>query len=245
MRPRTRLLAGGIATLLAGLCLLFPARVAYDWFAPPGVALAGIDGTVWRGRASEADVSGVYLRNLEWRVRPLALLGGTLALSVTADTAGGFVESDVGLGTGGRIALSDTRAALSLQSLQDALAMPGLAGKLNARFERVEVRDGLPVAAVGIVEVEDLLAPLVDRGPLGGYRAEFFTQESGVLASVEDTDGLVDLAGSLQISSDRTIQFIAQIAAKNTTPAHLREQMKFLGTPNSRGQYELRLEGRL
>ncbi len=245
MRLRSRLLATGIVTLLVGVCVFFPARVAYQWLAPPGVALAGIDGTIWRGRAREADVSGFYLRNLEWRLRPLALFTGELALKLSADTGGGFIESDIGLRSGGRVTMTDSRAALSLQSLQGALGMPGLDGKVNAQFERLSLRDGLPVAAVGTVEIADLLAPLVDRGPLGGYRAEFFTQQSGVLASVEDTDGLVDLAGSLQIAPDRTIQFVAQVAVKNTTPAHLREQMKFLGTPNARGQYELRLEGRL
>lgn len=245
MKLRSRLLLVGIATTLVCLCAFFPARVAYQWLAPPNVALAALEGSVWRGRAGEAEISGLYVRNLEWRVRPLGLFSGQLALSITADTGGGFIEADVGVQSGGRVAMSDVTAALSLQSLQDVLNMPGLAGKANAQFERLAFQDGLPTAAVGSVEIADLRAPLVDRGPLGGYRAEFFTQESGVLASIEDTDGLVDVAGSLQISADRTIQFVAQVAAKNTTPAHLREQMKFLGTPNTRGQYELRLEGRL
>lgn len=245
MTLRSRLLLVGIATTLVCLCVFFPARVAYQWFTPPNVALAAIDGTIWRGRAGEAQFGGLYVRNLEWRVKPLALFGGQLKLGIAADTGGGFIEGDIGLRTGGRVAMSDVRAALALQSLQDVFNLPGLAGKANAQFERLAFRDGLPTAAVGTIEIADLQAPLIDRGPLGGYRAEFFTQESGVLASVEDTDGLVDVAGSLQISADRTIQFVAQVAAKNTTPAHLREQMKFLGTPNSRGQYELRLEGRL
>lgn len=65
------------------------------------------------------------------------------------------------------------------------------------------------------------------------------------MASVEDTDAIVDLAGSLSVSADRTYRFLAQVAPKSTTPEDLREQMRFLGTPNERGQYELRLEGQL
>ncbi|MDH3751514.1 MAG: type II secretion system protein N, partial [Gammaproteobacteria bacterium] len=96
-----------------------------------------------------------------------------------------------------------------------------------------------------VLEVADLVAPMVHRSSIGGYRAEFFTQDSGVMASVEDTDGVIDLAGSLQISSDRSYQFIAQLAPKNNTPASVRQQMTFLGSANERGQHELRLEGQL
>ena len=60
-----------------------------------------------------------------------------------------------------------------------------------------------------------------------------------------DTDGIIDLAGSLQISPDRSYQFIAQLAAKADTPASVKQQMQFLGSPNERGQHELRLEGQL
>ena len=65
------------------------------------------------------------------------------------------------------------------------------------------------------------------------------------MASVEDTDAVVDLAGTLEIRPDRNYQFIGLIAPKATTPARLRQQMQFLGTANERGQYELRLEGAL
>jgi hypothetical protein len=123
--------------------------------------------------------------------------------------------------------------------------MPGLDGTANLQFERLVFENGIPVAADGTLEIANLLAPLIHRSSVGGFRAEFFTQESGIIASVEDTDAVVELAGSLTVSPDRTYQFLAQVAPKSTTPANLREQMRFLGTPNERGQYEMRLEGQL
>ena len=123
--------------------------------------------------------------------------------------------------------------------------MPGLDGMVNLQFERLEFENGIPVAADGNLQVANLRAPLIYRAPIGGFRAEFFTQESGVMASVEDTDAVVDIAGSLSLSTDRTYQFLAQVAPKSDTPADLKEQMRFLGTANERGQYELRLEGQL
>ncbi len=240
----SRLLTAGLITLVLGLLVFFPARVAYRWFAPADlVAISGIDGSVWSGTAREASASGVFVRNMRWRFQPLSLFTGKLAYAIEATPTSGFVEARVAVGITGAVTMQDVKASLPIRALQRAVSMPGLGGEVNLQFERLQLADGLPVTADGTVEVANLVAPLVYRGSIGGYRAEFFTQESGVMASVEDTDGLIDLAGSLEISPDRSYTFIAQLAAKSNTPASVRQQMQFLGSANERGQHELRLEG--
>jgi len=245
MLTRSRYVIIGVITLLLGLLVIFPARVAHHWFTPTGVAISGIQGSIWRGHALEGEIGGIYVRNLNWRMQPLQLFTGELAYSIDADAVPGFVNGDVAIGVAGSASLRNLTASLSLQSMQSIIGMPGLDGTANLQFERLVLEDGIPVAADGTLEITNLLAPLIHRSSVGGFRAEFFTQESGIIASVEDTDAVVELAGSLSVSSDRTYQFLAQVAPKNTTPANLREQMRFLGTPNERGQYELRLEGQL
>ncbi|NIL93701.1 MAG: type II secretion system protein GspN [Woeseiaceae bacterium] len=245
MIARYRYVVIGLITLVVGLVALFPARVAYHWFAPPGIAISGIDGTVWHGRADAAVTSGLYVSNLDWTMRPLALFTGKIGYGIEAEAPSGFLKADVTLGAGGHIALSDLTASVSLESLQQVVRMPGLTGTMNLRFDRLNLENGLPVAADGIVEISNLRAPIVNRAPIGGFRAEFFTQETGVVASVEDTNAKLELAGSLSISPDRSYEFIGLVAPKDDTPADMREQMRFLGTANERGQYEVRLQGRL
>ena len=123
--------------------------------------------------------------------------------------------------------------------------MPGLAGDASIRFEELRIRDGLPVAARGMLAVADLVAPMVDPASIGGYRAEFFSDDNAVIGSVEDVNGVFDLAGSLTISADRTYQFLGKVAATDGTSEKLRRQLRFLGTPNERGQHDIRLEGQL
>ena len=245
MLTRSRYVIIGVITLLLGLLVIFPARVAHHWFTPTGVAISGIQGSIWRGHALEGEIGGIYVRNLNWRMQPLQLFTGELAYSIDADAVPGFVNGDVAIGIGGSASLRNLTASLSLQSIQSIIGMPGLDGTANLRFEHLVFENGIPVAADGTVEVANLLAPLINRSSVGGFLAEFFTEESGIIASVEDTDAVVELAGSLSVSADRTYQFLAQVAPKDTTPTNLREQMRFLGTPNERGQYELRLEGQL
>ncbi len=232
-------------TVIVGLVLMFPARVAYRWAAPAGVALSGLQGTVWSGEADAALIKGAYLQDIRWRIKPLGFFTGRIVYRVEATPASGFIESDVGIGISGALTLSDLRASLPLQPLSGALQMRGLQGNASLQFERIRLQDNLPVAVDGSLEVRDLLVPRIAREPIGGYRIEFFSQEGGIAASVEDTDGVVDIAGSLLVNADRSYQFLAQVVAKPEAPQRLKTQMQYLPPANDRGQQELRIEGSL
>jgi general secretion pathway protein N len=228
-----------------GLVSFFPARVAYRWFAPPALALGDISGSVWRGSAGEAAAGGVYLRDCSWHIQPLSLFAGELSYSIEASPVSGFINANVALGITGTITVTDLTASLPLRAVESATGVPDITGSLSVQFRRLKFENGLLVAADGILEVADLVVPIVHSASIGGYRADFFTQESGVMASVEDTDGVIDLAGSLQISPDGDYRFVGQLAAKPNTPADVRQQMQFLPPANKAGQYEFRLEGQL
>lgn len=245
MPAARRLIVVGTLMFVTGLIVLFPARVAYRWFAPPGITLNDIHGSVWYGSASHASAAGLYLRDISWRIRPLRLLTAKLAYAIDASPAGGFIESDVAIGVGGDVHISDLRGSIALASLEQATGVRGMRGTANAEFDRVLLRDGIPTAAEGKVEVTELFVPLIAPTPIGGFKAEFLTQKEGIIASVEDTDGAVDLAGRLLLSEDRSYEFLGQLAPKANTPAQLQSQLQFLGSANEHGQYELRLEGTL
>lgn len=240
-----RLLTAAIVTLVVGLVIQFPARVAVAWFAPADIAVSGIEGSVWSGSARAADAGGLYLSDLSWQLRPAGLFKGRLSYAIEARPGDGRAAAVVELGVGGAVAIRELDAVIGLAAIATQARVPGLRGTASASFERIELNDGVPVAADGTVEVRGLLVPQIAQQSIGAYRAEFFTQQEGIVASVEDSDGAVDLAGRLSIRPDRSYEFLGQLAPKPETPASLREQMRFLGTANARGQYELRLEGQL
>ena len=239
------LVAVGLLTFVAAFVVLFPARVAYHWFAPPAVQAGGLDGSIWSGSATEVTAAGFYLRDVKWRLKPLRLFTGKLAAAVQAKPSSGFLEADIAAGLGGDVRLANVNASLPLRDFAAIVRMPGLAGNASLQFEELRIRDGLPVAAVGTVAIADLVAPLVDPSSIGGYRAEFFTEDDAVVASVEDVNGVFDLAGSLRVSADRNYQFLGKVAATGNTSEKLKQQLRFLGTPNDRGQHDIRLEGQL
>lgn len=233
----------GLLALTLGLLSLFPARVAYHWFAPPEIAISGIHGTAWVGSAAEASAGGLYVRNLSWRIRPLQLFTGKLSYRVVASPPAGILESDIDVSFGGNITLGSLTAVLPLAMIAESLNILGLEGDASLQFSHIELRNGLPLEADGTLLVANLITPLTGRDSLGGYKADFYTHDSGITASIEETDGVVDLAGSLQVNRDRTFIFVGQIVATPETPAGILQQMRFLPPANDRGQHELRLEG--
>lgn len=233
----------GLVVLVIALTVTFPARIAYRWASSPFIAMSGIQGTIWNGSAREFSTHGVYLRDLEWRMRPLQLFTGKAVYDVAGSPISGFFESRVSISLGGKVALRDLNASVPLSMFERAANVNGLRGNASLRFERLELVNGRASTMNGTVEVAGLVVPMVAPSSLGGYRAEFFTQNNGIVASVEDTDGVVDLAGSLQLNPDKSYAFLGQVGPKPTTPEALRNQLRYLGSANERGLHELRLEG--
>ena len=242
---RKHLIKIGLVVALIGLIVMFPARVAYRWFAPAEFVASGISGTIWNGHAQEATANGFYLRELSWDFLPAKLFTGKIGFALESRFATGFLEGQLALGLTGNVYASGLRCALPLENLQTIPFVAGSRGMLSADFSRLQINNGLPVVADGKLEIAGLMNPLLHREPIGGFRAEFFTQESGVTASIEDTAAVIDLAGSLQLGADGKYQFLAQVSAVDSTPPSVREQLRFLGSANERGQHELRLEGQL
>ena len=243
IRSTRGLITVGALTLVFALIILFPARAAIHWFLPPGILVSGIHGSVWQGGAAEASFDGTYLRNLRWNFRFLNVVTGKLPYRISATPVYGSLESDFSVGLDGTVFLADLTAELPLVLFAGVSGIKGLQGDATLAFDRVEIVDGLAAVANGTMELRNLIVPDFGNLSLGGYTVEFFTQNNGIAASIEDTDGVVELAGSLQIRRDRSFDFIGQVIVKPETPQALQQQLKRLPPADERGQQELRLEG--
>jgi len=239
---RNILLAAAI--FVVGVVALFPARVAYHWFAPPDVRLTGIEGTIWSGRASEGQAAKLYLRNLRWAFRAQDLLRGRLMYRLSVDPAGGFLEGEAGISLGGRLVLRNIEGGMAIGALQQVLATPGIDGTVRLRLAELEVDGGTPIALAGTVDVSGLTARGLSPGPVGDFRAQFATTPEGIVGSIEDVAAMLDVAGSIRITPDRTYVLAGLVAPTPTTPVTVVDQLRFLGSPNNRGQREFRFEGR-
>jgi len=240
-----RLIIAGVIIFVLGLIILFPARIAYRWMPPPLLKVSGISGTVWHGSAAEGMAGHVYVSNLSWRFRPLALLRGKLAAVVSAESAFGFLEAEIAVTPADALILSNINGTLYLQSFEDSFQLAGFRGDLHLQLSELVIRDGIPVRATGSVSLQGLAAPLLSSQPIGDFRAELQTDDTGIVGSVEDLSGALQVAGVIRLGLDRTYSFIGQVAASPQAPEQIRQQIQMLGSANARGQREFRIEGQL
>lgn len=245
MSGNKRLLAVGGATLILGWVILFPARVAYRWFAAPDIQLSGISGTVWSGRAAEAAAGGLYVNDLKWRFRPLQLFTGKAAWSVEAEPVSGFIETGIAVTLGNSFRFSDLNAALTAASLNAMVPMSGVDGAVTLKFDSIVVHDGMPIEAIGTAAISNLVVPGLSRSTLGDYRAVFQTTDTGIRGQVEDLSGVLDLRGTIEFHDDQSYRFTGQVAAKPTAPDSVVQQLQFLGSTNAEGRHSFRFEGQL
>ena len=53
------------------------------------------------------------------------------------------------------------------------------------------------------------------------------------------------MAGTITLNRDRSYAFVGVVAPTPMTPPSVVNQLRFLGSPNERGQHEFRFEGQL
>jgi hypothetical protein len=234
-----------VLVFLWGLIASFPARLAYAWFAPQSIDLTDPQGTVWNGSARQLIIHGTAVADLSWNMAFWPLLTGDIDLLLTARPGGGLLSAEATFGSDGTLQVSGLRAAFPVETLQGLIPLVGVSGSINVNLDSLSIREGRLETLRGTVLISDLEAGFISNDNLGSYLIEANSTDTGILASVEDREAVLDVAGTITLSSKWDYQFVGQIAETAATPAALRSQLAILGTPNERGQRTFRFEGAL
>ncbi|MDA0680320.1 MAG: type II secretion system protein N [Proteobacteria bacterium] len=240
-----RYILAGLLVFLGVLVSTFPARVAYNWFAPADMHLTGISGSIWNGNAVEALAAGAYIEDISWRLKPASIFSGQLEFSTSAKPAAGTVTTDVGVSLSGVITLSMLSGRLPLNLVHPAIQQNGISGDVNLDFNRLVIRDGLPIDANGTITVSNFFMPDLSSARLGDYTLKFSRTDAGIVANLDDVSGVLDVSGTITLSAEKDYQLIGEVAARTDAPPSVQQQLQFLGTPDERGFRAFRFEGSL
>ena len=240
-----RYILAGLLVLLFALAYKFPARLAYDWFAPPDVQLSGVSGSVWNGSAREGRAAGAYVSDIRWKFRPAALLGGKLEFETSSRPAFGTLQTDLAIAANGELSLRDLSGNVALGLVHPSFQQNGIRGDLQLNFSELALRDGMPSSATGDVSINDLLIPDLAPSVLGDYVATFETTGDSITATLNDTDGILDVDGTLTLNADRSYTLLGRVSAKATAPHSVVDQLQYLGSPDADGFRPFRFEGQL
>jgi hypothetical protein len=238
---RTTLVSAGILALLLGLVVNLPARLALHWFAPAEVRAWGVDGTIWRGSAAEVALADGSLGAMSWRARGGGFVMGRPAWDLDLRRPDGRARARVGLSLfTDRQRITDLEATLALGTLPPSVVPAGVAGRLDASLQRLDLHRGWPTMIVGRAMVADLDLPGVIL-TLGPFRFDFPDQPGGPVASITATEGPLLVDGRLDFPARDSWHFSAVLEPGRDAPRELIDGLAFVGEDLGGGRRQLTL----
>lgn len=237
-----------VAIVLYGISLIvyLPARfVAKVAPVPENIQLQGISGTVWNGRVNYVQFDGRVLEQVEWKVFPLALLAGQLAVDVhIATTEANPIAGNSRIQTGlfGPVQIENARFNAELGKLSAWFNIPNLVPlRGDIVLDITEFEQGQPVcnrlnSRASVYEVKTRIGRQWHN--LGDFSAQLSCDDGwiNVLISPENSLGL---SVNGRFTPDNVDLGVA-IRPNNTTPAPIRELLRMVGEPDANGQFSFR-----
>ncbi len=250
MRRAGPLLLVGMLAYLLFLGTLVPARYVYGWVAPRlhEVALGGVAGSLWSGRAARIVVNGRDLGGANWRLRPQALLVGRLEYQLRWGGDLGQGRARVGRGLVGRPYVHQLHAELPAGALADLFGagVPvGLGGALRADLKSVRFGSRWPDGADGEVSWEHAQLRDPVSMDLGGFVVHLETAKDGIRGVLKDSGGPLQVQGQVTLAGNGSYRVTATLKPRGPQGEQLRSELQYLGPPDARGRYSVALSGTL
>lgn len=230
----------GLLAVAAFVLATLPAGLVVGRLERHGVTADAVGGTVWSGRAQGLAARGARIGDLQWSLRPAALLRGALAGHAVLAAGDSRVEADFQRAYSGQLTLESARGDVSLETLS-TLRVPvarNWRGRITADMSTLVIEENWPVAAVGTVDLHDLASPPPRAAALGSFRLSFAERagNEGLVATVTQTDGPLLVDGQLTLGSDRSFLLEGRLAPRGTPSADLARLLQALGPPDADGR---------
>lgn len=247
----------GLLALLVGLVVHAPADTVYGWLAPAQapVSVRNLSGTLFNGRAGAVlQQDQLRAEDLEWRLRPGALLTARLSYALSGQALGGPFTAEISATPTGRLYAAPLLASGEIKRLSSALGqgfLP-LTGQWRLALERLVIKDQWPEQLAGVATVQNATWTLM-RDPLviGDFEAVLSTEanpEGGpptLLATVRSLRGALEVEGTARQFPDRRQRADLRVRPAADAPPMVANLLAGLGRPDAEGWYRIQRDGRL
>ena len=189
-----------VLVVLVVLVTALPAS-ALKSFLPPTVSADDFSGSLWHGAAGKVRVAGRDAGALEWRLKPEAIVHGTLDLDLHWAHQGFGLDAHAAIERGGAT-LTNVRGGGTFEDLHD-MGLPGAwRGIADIDFPSITTDYARLLSAQGKLKVSNAAAPqLADGAELGSYVLELgaaaIDANGTITAQVHDTGGPLRLEATV------------------------------------------------
>ena len=231
--------------LLLMLILQFPAITAINSINKNNLKVNGVNGTVWKGSASEISSNEIYLRQTKWKIVPSELLKGNLTFDISTYPYNGQLKFNLILDLMNNLSATDIKGNFPNDILEIIAPFLGVSSEIDMNIKSISLNNKNISQLEGQILLNNLVMKGISNRVLGSYKIDLFERNGEIYGSIDDISGEVDIAATMSLTLSGKYIIDGAVSAKQNTSNQVRTILSFLGAENENGQRSFRFEGEI
>ena len=232
-------------SLLLMLILQFPAITAINSINKNNLKVNGVNGTVWKGSASEISSNEIYLRQTRWKIVPSELLKGNLTFDISTYPYNGQLKFNLTLDLMNNLSATDIKGNFPNDILEIIAPFLGVSSEIDMNIKSLSLNNKDINQLEGQILLNNLVMKGISNRVLGSYKIDLFERNGEIYGSIDDVSGEVDIAATMSLTLSGKYIIDGTVSAKQNTSNQIRTILSFLGAENKNGQRSFRFEGEI
>ena len=245
LRIQKKQLLISLFALLLMLILQFPAITAINSINKNNLKVNGVNGTVWKGSASEISSNEIYLRQTRWRIVPSELLRGNLTFDISTYPYNGQLKFNLIFDLMNNLSAMDIKGNFPNDILEIIAPFLGVSSEIDINIKSLSLNNKNINQLEGQILLNNLVMKGISNRVLGSYKIDLFERNSEIYGSIDDVSGEVDIAATMSLTLSGKYIIDGAVSAKQNTSNQVRTILSFLGAQNENGQRSFRFEGEI
>ena len=231
--------------LLLMLILQFPAITVINSINKNNLKVNGVNGTVWKGSASEISSNEIYLRQTKWKIVPSELLKGNLTFDISTYPYNGQLKFNLILDLMNNLSATDIKGNFPNDILEIIAPFLGVSSEINMNIKSLSLNNKDINQLEGQILLNNLVMKGISNRVLGSYKIDLFERNGEIYGSIDDVSGEVDIAATMSLTLSGKYIIDGAVSEKQNTSNQVRTILSFLGAENENGQRSFRFEGEI
>ena len=245
LRVQKKQVLVSLFALLLMLILQFPAITAINSINKNNLKVNGVNGTVWKGSASEISSNEIYLRQTRWRIVPSELLRGNLTFDISTYPYNGQLKFNLIFDLMNNLSAMDIKGNFPNDILEIIAPFLGVSSEIDINIKSLSLNNKGINQLEGQILLNNLVMKGISNRVLGSYKIDLFDRNGEIYGSIDEISGEVDIAATMSLSLSGNYIIDGVVSAKQSTSDQVRTILSFLGTENENGQRSFRIEGEI
>ena len=231
--------------LLLMLILQFPAITAINSINKNNLKVNGVNGTIWKGSASEISSNEIYLRQTKWKIAPSELLKGNLTFDISTYPFNGQLKFNLILDLMNNLSATNIKGNFPNDILEIIAPFLGVSSEIVMNIKSLSLNNKGINQLEGQILLNNLVMKGISNSVLGSYKIDLYERNGEIYGSIDDVSGEVDVAATMSLTSSGKYIIDGAVSEKQNTSNQVRTILSFLGAENENGQRSFRFEGEI